>query len=233
MKYLPFSLLTLLFLSCNSNSQTSNDKEAFYLQLAPQEFADKLKSLENAILLDVRTPEEYNSKHIGNATNINFNAPNFDQEIAKLDKSKTILVYCLGGGRSAAAAQKMQAMGFNAIYELKGGMMNWNASGMDSGISEKSGLNKAEFDKLLVSDKEVLVDFYAEWCAPCKKMEPTLKKLEQEGSIKLLRIDVDKNQNLAKELKVDALPTLELFSNGTSLWRNIGFLTENDLRSRL
>lgn len=80
---------------------------------------------EDPFILDVRTPDEFNGGHIENAVNINFYDSNFDAEVEKLEKNKTIVVYCAAGGRSASAAEKMLKMGFTSIVEVKGGYNAW------------------------------------------------------------------------------------------------------------
>ena len=76
-------------------------------------------------LIDVRTPQEYDEGHIDKASNIDFNAPDFNDQISKLDKGQPFLIYCAAGGRSAKAAALMQSLGFKKVYELKGGYRNW------------------------------------------------------------------------------------------------------------
>lgn len=75
------------------------------------------------------------------------------------------------------------------------------------------------FNKLMKgfsSDVVVLVDFWAEWCAPCKMMNPILEELasEFEGKLFVVKVDVDKNQNLAKEFEIRSIPTMKVFVNG-------------------
>lgn len=78
-------------------------------------------------LVDVRTPSEYNGGHIKKALNIDFfNASNFRTAFEKLDKNKPVYVYCRSGARSQKAAKKLVAMGFNEIYDLRGGYNSWN-----------------------------------------------------------------------------------------------------------
>ena len=79
-------------------------------------------------MLDVRTPAEYTQGHLSNARNIDWNGGEFEKSIAKLDKSKPVFVYCLSGGRSAAAASKMRSIGFREVYELSGGFAKWKAA---------------------------------------------------------------------------------------------------------
>ncbi len=93
-------------------------------EISPDAFMEKLKD-PSFIVLDVRTPEEFKTGHLANAVNINYNAPDFAAEVNKLDKSKTYLVYCQRGARSAGASGVMAGNGFNTIYSLRGGLNAW------------------------------------------------------------------------------------------------------------
>lgn len=81
------------------------------------------------VILDVRTPEEYDGGHIRNAININLNSPDFNDEINKLDKNKTYIVYCRSGSRSNAARNIMEDSGFRHILNMTGGINDWISEG--------------------------------------------------------------------------------------------------------
>lgn len=76
-------------------------------------------------LIDVRTPGEYSGGRIGNAKNIDFYDDEFKAKMAKLDKSKPLLIYCASGGRSGNAAKMLETMGFTEVYDLRGGYNAW------------------------------------------------------------------------------------------------------------
>ena len=84
----------------------------------------------NYALVDVRTPEEFNEGHIDGAVNINFYDATFDSDIQKLNKDKTVMVYCRSGGRSSNAMNKMVGMGFSKVYNLTGGFNGWKEAGL-------------------------------------------------------------------------------------------------------
>jgi rhodanese-related sulfurtransferase len=93
--------------------------------LGPKAFSEKVKSTPDAVVLDVRTPEEFAEGYIEKAINIDFYRPDFKSQIQKLDKSKSYFVYCKAGGRSASAAELMGKEGFKRVYDLDGGMTAW------------------------------------------------------------------------------------------------------------
>ncbi len=83
----------------------------------------------NTVLIDVRTPQEFNEGHIAGAINMDFYGNNFEAQINSIDKSKTVLVYCKSGNRSGKAVSIMVKQNFKNIFDLSGGITNWMASG--------------------------------------------------------------------------------------------------------
>jgi thioredoxin len=202
------------------------------------EFQKKMQVLPNAPIVDVRTPEEFNNGHLMNAININVSNGNFDREISKLDKNKPVLVYCLSGSRSAYAASNMRSEGFKEVYELSGGMMRWRSAGLPEtrgAATPSKEMSSIQFNELLKTDKLVLVDVYADWCAPCKKMASYLEEIQKEmkATVTIVRINADNNRALATQLKVNALPTLLLYKNKAMVWSNTGFQTKEEIKSHL
>ena len=81
------------------------------------------------IILDVRTPEEFSRGHLENAININYYSNNFQKDLAKLDKTKTYLIYCLSGNRSGKSLNSMKHLGFIRVYNVSGGIRQWEKEG--------------------------------------------------------------------------------------------------------
>ena len=230
-KYFSIGLVTIAFLLNSCSNVQSNVTNT---NLSATEFATKIKSLKSVEIIDVRTPDEFSKGHLQNAKNFDWNGDNFEQQIAALDRSKPVMVYCLSGGRSSSAAAKMRSEGFKEVYELDGGIMKWRAANLPEttdNASVSKGMSQQQFNDLLKTDKLVLIDFYADWCAPCKKMKPSLDEIstEMKDNIIVVRINADDNQALCKSLQIDALPTLQLYKNEKLIWANTGFLEKNEI----
>jgi rhodanese-related sulfurtransferase len=138
MKKIPLLSKIILLVFCfsltncsDSNGQQKTGQTAqksSQMLLNPDDFESK--ALQTGVqLVDVRTPAEYQSEHITNATNINFNDPDFKATMDKLDKTKPIAVYCGAGVRSGKSANLLAQMGFKTIYDLQGGIGAWKAKG--------------------------------------------------------------------------------------------------------
>ncbi|MCB0398195.1 MAG: rhodanese-like domain-containing protein [Winogradskyella sp.] len=102
-----------------------NKSENSKVKLITAEEMQKILELEDAQLVDVRTEREYEESHILNSQNIDYNSPTFEEDIAKLDKEKPVILYCKGGSRSAKCAKKLEDAGFEKIYDLDGGISKW------------------------------------------------------------------------------------------------------------
>lgn len=85
-------------------------------------------------------------------------------------------------------------------------------------------MSKTNFGALINSSTPVIMDFYADWCAPCRIQSPILEKLKAEmgDAVKIVKIDVDKNPAIAQQLQIMGIPTLMIFQNGKAVWRASG-----------
>lgn len=234
-KLLSIAFIAILFYSCSNGQNNSTYKTS----LSATEFDSKIKELPSATILDVRTADEFSKGHLLKAVNYDWNGSEFDKQIASLDKSKPVFVYCLSGGRSSSAASKMRSAGFAQVYEMDGGMMKWRGANLPETTASKAtaaaGMTKQQFEELLQSDKLVLIDFYAEWCAPCKKMKPYLDEISKEMADKVIviRIDADENAALCKELNIDELPVLQIYKSKALTWTNTGFIDKAEVVKQL
>jgi thioredoxin len=231
MKYIQrliyISFYMLLLTSCAAQTKTS---------LSADEF-EKAIAKDSIQILDVRTPGEYASGHIKNTLLANWNdAKEFERRIAFVDKKKPVYVYCLAGGRSAAAAEKLKSLGYENVYDLKGGMNAWKAGNKPvEGTSNTKQMTMKEFHAGINTSKIVLVDFGATWCPPCKKMEPVLESLQKNnaGKFTLLKVDGGNDEAILKEYKVTALPVFIIFKDGKQVWRKDGVATEEEMAAHL
>lgn len=87
------------------------------------------------------------------------------------------------------------------------------------------------FHKIINAEKPVLIDFYATWCGPCQMLSPVLKQVKDNlgERISIIKIDVDKNQDIAASYQIKGVPTMMLFQNGKQLWRQSGVLSKDEI----
>jgi len=213
------AIFSLLLTGCNNNATTQS--------ITTTAFEKELKSTETQ-LLDVRSIEEYNAGHLPNALQADWNNDaEFATRTKALDKSKTVLVYCLSGARSNSAMQWLYSNGFKKVYNLQGGINKWKQANLplEKG-AEVAQINTETFKADLVQYYEVFVDFGAPWCPPCKKMETTIDSLQQK--IKVIKINVSEQDALSKAFTIEEMPTLIYFKKGVEIFRNQGIF---DLKS--
>jgi thioredoxin 1 len=88
------------------------------------------------------------------------------------------------------------------------------------------------FKEIIASDKPVLVDFYADWCGPCKMMSPVVEQLSKEmgDQVRILKVNIDRNQSAAMAYQIQGVPTFLIFKNGKVMWRQSGAMPMHVLR---
>jgi thioredoxin 1 len=94
---------------------------------------------------------------------------------------------------------------------------------------------KSSFDNLIASETPILIDFYADWCGPCKTVAPILKELKEEmgDKVRIVKIDVDKNQEIAQKLQVRSIPTMMIYQKSEQKWRTQGVQTKALMKKKL
>jgi rhodanese-related sulfurtransferase len=182
-------------------------------------------------LLDVRKMEEYQSGHLHGAFQADWlDKKTFEQRVQYLDKAKPVYVYCLSGGRSAAAANWLAQNGFKTVVNMQGGISAWKKENKSvEGTSVVTQMTNDEYDKLIHSSSLVLVDFGAEWCIPCKKMEPVLEQVKKEHSeVRQVRIDAGIQTDIVTKNKVEGLPVFILYKDVKEIWRQEGVIDKKE-----
>ena len=93
----------------------------------------------------------------------------------------------------------------------------------------------AAFSEIINSEKPVLIDFYADWCQPCKTLSPFVQEVKQQSGskAKVIKINVDKNQALSQKLNIQGIPTLMIFKQGELKWRQSGVVPANQIFAEL
>ena len=91
------------------------------------------------------------------------------------------------------------------------------------------------FKDIIHADKPVLVDFYADWCGPCKAMNPVIKEVAAAvaGKARVIKVDIDKSREASEAFQVQAVPTFIIFKNGNIVWRHSGMIDKNSLLNLL
>ena len=220
-------VLLLMLSSCSNQAQPVGD--------LPPEAYSKAIGVAGIQLLDVRTAGEYRSGHLKGSLQADWtDKAQFADRTQHLDRNRPVYVYCLSGGRSAAAAQYLRANGFREVTNLSGGISAWKTAGMpvEADDPQRAQTARATYDALAASAPVVIVDFGAEWCPPCRKMEPVLKSYmegKSEKTIRLVKMDGGSETELMKEMKVTALPTFILYRNGVEDKRLQGVMTGSEL----
>lgn len=185
-------------------------------------------------LLDVRTAKEFNTGHLENALQADFTRKEeFYDRISYLDKSKPVYVYCLSGGRSNAAAKWMQKNGYKQVVEMTGGVMAWKNAGkkLTGAVAGGPQMAVAGFQQAIKADKWVLVDVGADWCPPCRKMEPVVKQFQADKKIKVLNVNGGRDTEVMNSIQAKTLPTFVLYKNGKEVWRKEGVTTLEEMKA--
>ncbi len=205
-------------------------------QISSSQF-EKLIQEGDGTLLDVRTLGEFKNGHLKNASQLNYYATDFNQKLLLLPKNEAVYLYCNTGYRSKRAAKTLVKNGFKRVYNLEHGIMEWNLQKRpvtiepDATPDRNNKYDLTQFQSLIESDKLVFIDFYAPWCAPCRKMMPMIDrlKLEYHDQIELIKINADASKNLMKELEIRSVPYLVMYWKGEILFSRNGFISKKEL----
>ncbi len=229
MKNVLLAHLLLFAFSCNSQSETPT-------KLTASEFEQAIQS-KDVQVLDVRTAGEFKSGFIKNALQADWtNKDQFKDRIQYVDKNKPVYIYCLVGGRSAAAANWLREKGYSKVIELQGGINAWKAANKPlEGASEETQLTMKQYFASIPKDKTVLVDFGAPWCPPCVKMAPVIDELQQSKEVDflLMKVDAGVHTDIMKELNIEPIPQFIIYKKGKEVWRKQGIISKDEFISQL
>lgn len=202
-------------------------------ELSPADFKAAV-STKGVQLLDVRTYDEYLSGYIRYTMQADWNKQEeFKTRIEALDKSKPVYIYCLSGGRSAAAQSWMLKNGFTSVTNLKGGIVAWNKEKF--GLIEEVVVQQQDLNAELTSydaTQKVLVDVGATYCPPCRKMQPIVDELKTEMYV-IIHVDGGSQTDICSEYNVSSFPTFIVFQNGKEIARKEGIATKEELKKLL
>ena len=194
------------------------------------------------IIIDVRTPEEFQSGHLKDASNIDYYSDDFSKKINLVQRDVPIYLYCRSGGRSSSAAKKMLKLGFKEVYNLNDGISSWISEELSIVKSESKLINKItnhnvtklDIDNFLKNNQFSLLYISTQWCVPCKKLKPIIDILQSDfNDINILNIDADINKNEITDFNVTSVPVIILFKNNIEIYRNIGFISKESLYNQL
>lgn len=228
-------IIILLLAAFSANSQDTN-----YKNVSAVEFK-KLITRQSGTLLDVRTAYEFKNEHIKDAGQLNFYAFNFKRKLMLLSKDQNIYLYCNTGYRSEIAARILAKNGYTRVYNLEKGILDWNINNFatvtepDAQPDKDNEMSVENYNKLIQSDTLVLIDFYAPWCAPCRKMMPTIDSLKTEYHeiIRIEKINTDASKQLVKTLQLNSVPYFVMFHRGKKLFSHRGLISRKEIEETI
>ena len=229
-------ILIVLFLlfSCHNSTDISFENIDI-VNLAESSYADEF------IVLDVRTNQERANGFLANSTHIDFYDEAFLDKLNLLDKTKPIYVYCMVGGRSSKAANKIVKSGFNEVYNLNGGFLKWSNNNLPIEIPEKTNevitqqYNISFLDSAINTNPNLLLYVSTKWCAPCKKMNPVIDSLSKNYTkeLKVLKLDLDQNMFLNEVYDIQSIPLIVLYKNNQQVWLKNGIIAYGEIATKL
>jgi thioredoxin 1 len=128
-------------------------------------------------------------------------------------------------------ATALVILALSTIYSCGSGVKGNNSFAAGSELKIVNDMES--FNDIINSSTPVLVDFYADWCAPCKMMAPILHQVskDMEGKVKVIKVDVDKNEDAARKYQIRSIPTMILFKNGKAVWQGVGVMQADQIKA--
>lgn len=190
-------------------------------EVQPKTFAEKIKAAPTAVVIDMRTADEFSSGHIPGAMHIDWLWPSRERRIAELDTAASVFLYSRYGEYNSKAESYLLSKGFTSVTTLQGGIVKWRTekfplTPVEITPPRELELTFNDFSRLLDLEHAVIVDFYIPWDTNCRKTEPIIDAiaLEHRKTVKILRINIDKYKHLATEMGIENIPLLQFYENG-------------------
>lgn len=237
MKYIVLAFsLAFTMMSCEQ-------KELVNKSIPAKEFHDSIKANKAEQLVDVRTAEEFARGNFPKSINIDLQSDDYKEKMKTLDKSKPVYLYCLSGERTKEAADIFAQEGFEYIITMEKGILGLNEgatkppTARTASKSNASAVSIAQFDSAVANGKNIIVDFYADWCGPCKRMAPVLDELQEQNkeNFTLVKVNIDHSRELAAKHGISSIPRLFVYKDGKKVDDVLGFDPNKveDFKSRL
>jgi rhodanese-related sulfurtransferase/glutaredoxin-related protein len=223
------SITCILFMTLTIQVKAQQNK----FKLSIDSVEAKINQSEQPQIIDARSAEEFVQNHLKSAINLSLDPAKSALQLNVFNKQQPVFVYAIGNYRSGLLAKKLRAQGFNQVYELPGGIANWIGSGKPIETSGKEGLSLADFQKLVGTEKLVLVDFGSKYCPGCVKMAPVIDSVKSETNVKVIRIELYDNTELANQLKIQVWPTIALYKDGEITWRKSGLIPKDEITNEV
>jgi len=189
----------------------------------------------------VRTAGEYAAGHIENAGLLDFYAVDFKERLLMIPKNQPIFLYCRSGNRSGNAAQFLISNGYTKVYNLQRGIMDWNMNNLplkttsNTKVSSENNIEINELASIIKSSKLLLIDYYAPWCAPCRRMMPMIDSLSKDYSakLKIVKVNADASRETIVQMKISSVPFLALYKNGEKIFEHQGAISRKQLELKI
>ncbi len=207
--------------------------------LNPDIFYKKFKTAASPVLIDLRDQKSFERAHLKNAVNIDYDEEDFEETFKSIvPKNRQIFVYCFTGDVSEEAGYFLEDIGYKDVIVLHGGFSAWTSSSKPyvSGLANTepiAAFTVRDMENIIRHNQNILVFLQTPTCVYCKKMDPMIKKLTSEKSLKLQKIDIAKNQNIAEFYETNETPTFILYKAGKQIWKSKGDLTEAEFKLAL
>jgi thioredoxin 1 len=222
-KFKPFVALFFLF-ACQ---QAGNGIK----EMNPEEFKVAI-SKSNAQLIDVRSKEQHNNAYISNSILFDSTETKIDKLENQLYTKLPVYIYSDEDKKALALANHLKNKGFADVNILQGGIQSWKKNSYNVEEVKIYPNDTISFEKAMMGDKLVMVDFNATWCGPCKMLEPAIHKVrERTDDVIVYGIDIDENRDLANSYNAANIPLLVFIKNGKELDRMVGLRPASEIEA--